>query len=803
MTYRSVILGLLCAATLCAVTFFNDQVLHGSYLVGNFMPIAVFGTLILFLLLINPLLALLSKRLALSGRELAVIVALTFFCCYIAGRGFMHFFTTFLMLPHHHERTTTSWQGDPAQIEIEDIRDWGALISALSGEGGEPGPVEEIRRRLPADAVDRIAAVDDIKAPPLEMQLELTTALNAVLKDRELCVALASQQPDVPSHISRLIRIGPDELSDIEIERINRGLFEQAFAGMVSERRTGVLEKVPPQMLADPRENPSEVLDGFVTGLASGEETIGVRDVPWYAWRRTMLFWMPLILSMCVAVIGLSLVIHRQWFSHEHLPYPVVEFAKALLPAEGQAGSAISRNRLFWVGMLSIMTIHMNNYACAWWPEYLIPIKLSVDFSPILDIFPVFKKGPWWVFRPNILFTAVAFAYFLATDVSLSLGIAPYFYCLIAGFFAGYGIGFWDWHLKPTTPCCLYAGAYIAMFLVLFYTGRQYYGSVLRSSLFLPAKDKVERHAVIGARIFFLASALFVVQLVIVGVQWQMAVLYTLGMIIIFVVLSRLLAEAGAFFLHSWWYPCALLWAFFGEKAVGPDQLLVLAMVSSVLLIDPREALMPFVASGLCLVDRTRGRIGALAAWGVVALIIGFAVGIPVSLYLQYRHGAFQVGDGWTCWGVPKFAFDHNSEISRILEAQGSLEVANSLSGWQRFIEAAPAAPAVIAFSTTFLLVLLFTFLRRRFSKWPIHPLLFLVLGTHQSVMLGFSFLLGCTVKTSVTKYGGASLYRKLKPLMIGIIAGDMVSSVIPVIIGAVYHFVTGNQPPWFRVFIG
>jgi hypothetical protein len=170
MTYRSVILGLLGAAVLCGVTFFNDQVIHGGYLVGNFMPISVFGVLILFLLLVNPLLAKLSKRLALSGRELAVIVALTFFCCYIAGRGFMHFFTTFLMLPHHHERTITSWQGDPAQIEIEDVKDWGAFINALAEQGGEDGPLAEIRQRLPADVADALGVAESAESVPLEIQ---------------------------------------------------------------------------------------------------------------------------------------------------------------------------------------------------------------------------------------------------------------------------------------------------------------------------------------------------------------------------------------------------------------------------------------------------------------------------------------------------------------------------------------------------------------------------------------------------------------------------------------------------------
>ncbi len=70
MTKRSILIGLVCAVLLCVVTYFNDIVMRGTFLVGNFLPVSVFGSLILFLLMVNPLLGKLSKRLPLSGREL-------------------------------------------------------------------------------------------------------------------------------------------------------------------------------------------------------------------------------------------------------------------------------------------------------------------------------------------------------------------------------------------------------------------------------------------------------------------------------------------------------------------------------------------------------------------------------------------------------------------------------------------------------------------------------------------------------------------------------------------------------------
>jgi len=54
-----------------------------------------------------------------------------------------------------------------------------------------------------------------------------------------------------------------------------------------------------------------------------------------------------------------------------------------------------------------------------------------------------------------------------------------------------------------------------------------------------------------------------------------------------------------------------------------------------------------------------------------------------------------------------------------------------------------------------------------------------------------------------VTKYGGAGGYQKLKPLMLGLIAGDMMGGGIPIIIGLVYYLVTGLPPKSFRIMPG
>lgn len=793
MTRRSVILGLACAMLLCAVTYFNDMVMRGTYLVGNFLPVAVFGSLVLFLLLVNPLLHRLSPRAALNRRELAVIVTLTLFACYVPGRGLMHYFTNALMFPHHHLRTTPSWQSEPPTLTPEDLIDPGTIVATLGSATPAPA-LESLRAALPAATLT--------PGPNEDTRERLVAALNAAITGSRFALAPgATVGLRLSRHVRDLLALDPAALGTAEAACINRGVIDALFPRAVAPQRLGPVDRAPDVMLADVGRDPAAAVDAFVTGLTQGEGRLRWSQIPWHVWVRPLLFWGPLLLTVCVMVSALALVLHRQWSAHERLPYPTVEFARALLPEEGHAWSETLRGRRFWMGLLSVLVIHMNNYACAWWPDRLIPVRLHLDLTPLQELIPAIKAGsPWMIFNPTICFTAIGLAYFLASDVTLSLGLAPYLYCLAVGILANYGVPITGGLLRATSESGLYSGAYFAMFAVLLYTGRHYYASALRRGLGLPAREPMEAAAVWGVRAFLAAGALFVWQLVLLDVDWQLALLYLVGLVVMFTVMSRMVAEAGVPFMHTHFAPCAVLLGTMGAGALGPDQMLVLSIISGILFLDPRETMMPFAVSGVCLIDRVQVRIGRAALWGLLALVLGFAVAVPVTLKIQYQRGAVLAGEGWTTQGAPRHPFDINVGIVRQLEAQGILAASRGVAGWARFSHIEPMRVFMTGFCVTFALVILFTWLRFRFARWPLHPLLFLMLGTWSSRSLAFSFLIGGLVKHVVMKYGSGRLYQRLKPLMIGLIAGEMLAAVIPVIVGAVYYGVQGTPPRGFRV---
>jgi hypothetical protein len=67
--------------------------------------------------------------------------------------------------------------------------------------------------------------------------------------------------------------------------------------------------------------------------------------------------------------------------------------------------------------------------------------------------------------------------------------------------------------------------------------------------------------------------------------------------------------------------------------------------------------------------------------------------------------------------------------------------------------------------------------------------------------VFGPSFLLGWVIKSAVVGTSGARGYHAVKPLMVGIIAAELLSGLGWMVVGAVYFFTTGKTPPTYWIF--
>ncbi len=554
--------------------------------------------------------------------------------------------------------------------------------------------------------------------------------------------------------------------------------------------QVNILEMVPERMLVDIESDEQTLLAGYVSGLGPGTRHISVSAVPWGAWAGAMAFWLPFVLAFTAAMYGLAAVVHRQWSHHEKLPYPISSFAHALLPDEDGTVSILC-DRLFWIGAGAAFFLYINNYLARWFPEALISIPLSVDLRPFYDIFP-FLNGHG--FRYSLSLTVLGLAYFLRSNVSLSVGIMPYLWTALAAALAFYGMplsGGTD--AGANYNSLTFAGGYMGVFLLLVYAGRHYYANALRGAVFLPTRGAADAQAVWGMRVFLAGMLVALAVLVSVGLEWHMALMFALLATVTMVAVSRAVAETGAFYFGTYFLPGAVIMTFAGAAAVGPQAAMILSLAGSSLLLAPGWAPMPFVVQALRLSDLGKANVHRSAKWGVAALFICVPIALGCTLYWSYDQGApvnnySHIGSRISGQQVVRMAYT--------LASQGRLEEATSFSGWERLLHISPSWPHVGAFAFTAGLAILCGWCSLRFTKWPFHPVMFLFLGSYHGQCLSVSLLFGCGLKVAVARYGGGSLYNRLKPLMIGLIAGSVLAQIIPMVVGLIYYLLTSSIPP-------
>jgi hypothetical protein len=134
--------------------------------------------------------------------------------------------------------------------------------------------------------------------------------------------------------------------------------------------------------------------------------------------------------------------------------------------------------------------------------------------------------------------------------------------------------------------------------------------------------------------------------------------------------------------------------------------------------------------------------------------------------------------------------------------AEGTLSSATSLSGLSSLAAFRPD-PGAFTWVLLGLGFALAAVARLRLPWWPLHPVAFLVWGTYPIVMFGPSFLIGWLVKAAVIGTTGAKGYHTFRPLMVGVIAGELLMGLVWMIVGVVYYFAAGKAPVMYNIFPG
>lgn len=134
VTFRVVVLSLVLAVTFGFLMPIIDIKLNNTYLGSVHLPPGAIAVLLLLLLVVNPLLRLLSSRLAFSRNEVLTVYTSCLFSALVPGHGAENFFVSNLVGPFYYATRENKW----LEFLQPYLKPW--FSPALNADGGTYGP---------------------------------------------------------------------------------------------------------------------------------------------------------------------------------------------------------------------------------------------------------------------------------------------------------------------------------------------------------------------------------------------------------------------------------------------------------------------------------------------------------------------------------------------------------------------------------------------------------------------------------------------------------------------------------------
>ena len=545
------------------------------------------------------------------------------------------------------------------------------------------------------------------------------------------------------------------------------GIISKPYYGAMPQNKwaTFVHPYLPDWLIPSPE---NDAMRFFYEGLPLGQERI-----PWETWLGPLAWWLSLILAINWVCFCLVVVLRKQWVEHERLAFPLVEVP--LLLTEESPDSTLPptlRSRAFWIGCtvpLAIILFNIIGYFTPGSPQ--IPIHQERSVILFQSIPPV---------KLIVYFPVVGFTYLVPTAISFS----TWFFVLVHlveisvvnltgmnpmrpdAYVIGWNTLSWQSY-----------GAFVAMVLWSLWMARHHLRDVVRSVLEGDegndgAEEMISyRLAVCGglAGIGYILAWLWRV-----GMDLPVAALFLMGALIIFLGITRLVIQTGMHYLTTPMTAQGLTLAITGT-GVGPHSLMALALCYS-WCGDVQSTFMPSAAHAVRLHGfyRERRSLGLAGVLGL-AVVVSFVATALFMLYLCYDYGAGNLRSWFfnTAAGAGGRAFD---ALAQQLRNPWSTD-------WTK----------LGFFGLGALVYSLLSVCHYRFSWWPLHPIGLTVSSIWMLQRIAVSVFIAWAAKRLILRFGGAGLYRRLRPFFIGLVVGFFAGVGISYAVDVLWFFGKGH----------
>lgn len=514
---------------------------------------------------------------------------------------------------------------------------------------------------------------------------------------------------------------------------------------------------LPDSLYIEPVEfgQPAPAATQFIDELEPGN------TIPWGNWKNPLLSWGSMIGLSWLMMIGISLILFPHWRNNERLPFPLLVVQQTLIekPEKGTFLPAVFRSKIFWTAFVGVVLVHAFNGLNYHTGAAVPPFPLKWDINDALAG-GITRHASYFIKTGTIFFSMIGITYFMPRRIAFSLWFFVLLYqvYIVTGFEYSAPF-FYDTGFDHRN------GATLAIGFVILWLSRSQWLAVLKS-MFMPAKNDVDRRNRTAGLMFSIGALGLISWQLWTGVEWYLAALSVFMVTIISIVFARILAETGmpfcASYLGAGYFLNLMPISWLSAKAVyvlGWVDILIREGNSRV-----SAAVMGMHALGLDKEQKPSSQ-ARLAKYLVVVLLLGIVVVGVVHVYIGYNYRGSVDGVR-----VPIASWGSGIADSTILGpvknfARGSWDGAP----YNRL--------AHLVFGFVMGLVLQIASLLS--PLWPLHPIGILFFDSWFMGLAWPSIFIGWLLTRSITIYGGAGLYKQMKPFFMGLILGEIFSVIL------------------------
>lgn len=518
------------------------------------------------------------------------------------------------------------------------------------------------------------------------------------------------------------------------------------FASPENEWRQYLLPYIPKWLIV---QDSNHAVEWFYHGLPQGA------PLPWQNWVWPLACWLTLFIAILLSAYVLTVFFRKQWIETEKLAYPLMQ--PVLQLSEWQSGRVLLfRHPLLWTGAAIPFVLGVADVIHRRIPAFP---GLPIDHLGSLNWGGFSGKPGLSALVLCINFIAIGVGYFVPQDVLFSIWFLYIVVKVIEVFalwrlgylFVGSG-GMFVWGNAAIAWQSF--GAFIVFVLVMvLWRARRHLMQMFVAAF---SKRRVDEHELMSPRtalITFVACLSFIiVWLQYSGMQMFVILPFVLLLFLIYLGLSRVVCQAGIFYVVPPMIAQNPLIYLFSARKLGAQGMVSLGMTYS-WHGDVQTVLSALSAEGV----KLQPSAGVAGRKITLAIIVSVVAGLLVAPWGVILTGYQQGAINWNTWLFRGFGPSTYGQV--IGQIQSSAGAGFETARFTYF-----CSGAVIMF--------ILAILHYRFLWWPLHPIGLAVVSSFTMYNVYIGFFLAWLIKSCLLRWGGHKAYHAGMPFFIGLLIG-------------------------------